>query len=57
MRDPGTGGELFPRIVRHKDWEIPVPGKEAVVGFLVFVPTSGLLHVSLIVLCDWLRGE
>jgi len=43
----------YRRLVSWRDWEIPVPDREAAVGFLVFLGISCLLHGILLVLC-WL---
>jgi len=43
----------YRRLVSWRDWEIPVPDREATVGFLVFLGISCLLHGILLVLC-WL---
>jgi hypothetical protein len=56
VRDPRTGGEFYRRLVRHREWELPRPGAEAVVGFLVACGVSALLHGGLMAICAWLRG-
>ncbi len=56
MRDPRTGLELYPRLIASRSWEIPRPGREAVIGFFVVGAVSLLLHGAVIWLCEWLRG-
>jgi len=56
MLDPRNGTEFYRRLTRHLDWEIPRPGREAVIGFLVACGISALLHSGLVTLCTWLRG-
>jgi hypothetical protein len=43
----------YRRLVSWRDWEIPVPDREARLGFLCFLAISTLLHGLLLGLC-WL---
>ncbi len=56
MRDPRTGRDFYPRLVRWKEWEFPRPGGEALIGFAIACGVSALLHAGLVALCAWLRG-
>ncbi len=51
-RDDGA----YRKLIDHPDWEIPVPGREAVVGFVVVFAVSLLLHVFVIWLSQLFRG-
>ena len=47
-------GQLpYRKLVSWRNWEIPVPDREAIVGFFIFVGISCLLHGMLLGLC-WL---
>jgi len=45
------GPRGYRRLVGWKNWEIPRPGKEAVVGFVCVLAVSLLLHLGLVLLC------
>lgn len=47
--------DWYPRLVDWENWEIPVPGREAVIGFLAFLAGSLLLHFLVIWICSWFR--
>ena len=47
--------DWYPRLVSWKNWEIPVPGKEAVIGFLIVLAASLALHLFVIWMCSWFR--
>ena len=43
--------DWYPRLVKWKNWEIPRPGKEAVVGFCIVMAASLGLHFFVVLLC------
>ena len=45
----------YPKLVSWSNWEIPVPGKEAVVGFFLVLAVSFLLHLFVLWLCSRFR--
>ena len=45
----------YRRLVSWRDWEIPVPDKEATAGFLAFLGISTLLHLTVLGICWYLR--
>jgi hypothetical protein len=45
----------YRRLVSWRNWEIPVPDREATLGFLCFLGISSLLHGLLLLLCWWIR--
>jgi hypothetical protein len=42
----------FPKLVNWENFEIPVPGREAVVGFFAVLAASLLLHVGVLWVCS-----
>lgn len=46
----------FPRLVRWRNWEIPRPGKEAVVGFFIVLGAAFVLHFAVLLICRFFRG-
>ena len=47
----------YPKLVPWRNWEIPVPGREAVVGFFVVLCVCLGLHFFVLWLCQWFRGK
>jgi hypothetical protein len=45
----------YPRLVEWRNWEIPRPGREAVIGFFVVLTVSLGLHGFVLWMCAWLR--
>ena len=45
----------FPKLVPWKNWEIPKPGAESLVGFGVVMAVSLLLHGFVLWLCSLFR--
>ena len=45
----------YPRLVDWRNWEIPRPGREAVVGFFVVLAASLVLHAFLLWICSSFR--
>ena len=45
----------YPKLIRSPNWEVPVPGREAVVGFFVVLAASLLLHLSVVWICSLFR--
>jgi hypothetical protein len=45
--------DWYPRLVNWKHWEIPKPGREAMMGFLIVVLVSLFLHSTVLLIC-WL---
>ena len=56
MRDERDSDLWYPKLVPWKYWEIPRPGKEAVVGFLIVLGVSLGVHGFVLWLCAWFRG-
>jgi len=52
---PGLTERRYKRLVNWKNWEIPVPDKEAVVGFFTFLGISLALHFMLLGLCWFMK--
>ena len=49
--------DWFPRLVPWRDFEIPRPGREAVIGFFAVLAVSLVLHGFVLWLCALFRGE
>lgn len=47
--------QWYPRLVRWKNWEIPRPGKEAIVGALIVAGVSLTLHMIVLFICRTFR--
>ena len=45
----------YRRLVPWKDFEIPMPGPEAIVGFFVVLAVSSALHVFVLWFCSLFR--
>lgn len=56
MRDERDLDVWYPRLAPWKHWEIPRPGKEAWVGFLIVLAASLGIHGFVLLLCAWFRG-
>jgi hypothetical protein len=50
-----NNGDWYPRLVSWKNWEIPRPGTEAIVGFFIVLAVSLGLHLGVIFLCTLFR--
>ncbi|MCI0723834.1 MAG: sodium:solute symporter family protein [Acidobacteria bacterium] len=48
-------GHHYKKLVNWRDWEIPVPDKEAVAGFFAFLGISLALHFMLLGLCWFIK--
>ena len=46
----------YKRLLNHPDFEIPVPGRQSVVGFVVVVGIAALMVVGLLAFMAWVRG-
>ena len=47
----------YKRFVAHPDFEVPVPGRASVIGFLVAILLAGCMVVGLQLLVMWLKGR
>ena len=54
MNRPGLP---YRRLVPWRDWEIPVPDRQAFLGALVFLGISTLLHLTLLGICWYIRAQ
>jgi hypothetical protein len=52
---PEEREDWYPRLAPWKNWEIPVPGKEAVVGFFAILAVSLALHLFVLWMCSLFR--
>jgi hypothetical protein len=46
----------YRRLIAHRDFEVPVPSRESVVGFLTVIGLAGLMVVGLNLFVAWLKG-
>ena len=46
----------FPKLVNWENFEIPVPGREAVLGFFAVLAVSLILHLGVLWLCSLFRS-
>ena len=56
MHSGRDANDWYPKLVRWKNWEVPVPDQEAVVGFLVVMGISLALHFFVLWLCSLFRS-
>ena len=47
--------DWYPKLVPWKNWEIPRPGKVAVIGFVIVAVVSVGLHLFVLALCRMFR--
>jgi hypothetical protein len=45
----------YRKLVEWREWEIPVPDREAVGGFVAFLGISLFLHLGLLAICWFIR--
>lgn len=46
----------YPRLFRWRNWEVPRPGKEAVVGFFIVLAAAIALHFTVLLICHLFGG-
>ncbi len=46
----------YKRLIAHRDFELPVPSRASVVGFLAVIALAGLMLVGLNLFVAWLKG-
>lgn len=56
MRSKKEAENWYPKLVPWKNWEIPVPSQEAVVGFAAVLGVSLALHLFVLWLCSLFRS-
>lgn len=55
MREERNSEVGYCKLVQWRNWEIPRPGREAVVGFFVVLAASLALHGFVLWMCSWFR--
>lgn len=46
---------LYKRLINHPDFEIPVPTRQSVVGFLLVIAIAALMIAGLLLFVHWIR--
>jgi hypothetical protein len=46
----------YKRLIQHPDFEVPVPSRVSVVGFLAVYVVAGLMLLGLIAFVTWIKG-
>jgi len=56
MKQRFDSQDWYPRLVNCRNWEIPVPGPQAVIGFFVVLGVSLMLYFFVLWLCSLFRS-
>ena len=56
MKQVPRGDAPYPKLFAGRNWEVPVPSRETVMGFLAVLGVSLALHGLVLWLCAVLRG-
>ncbi len=46
----------YKRLIKHPNFEIPVPDRVSIIGFLITVAIAASMVLGLLLLVDWLGG-
>jgi hypothetical protein len=46
----------YKRLIKHADFEVPVPSRESVLGFVVVVCIAALMILGLLLFVAWVKA-